>query len=100
MARREIVGQERQQVGMIRLDGLSGGNIVRIEPGRIDVVGRLDDAEREQLFPEVVHSSDRELRLGGEDAAIRIAPGFAAARLLAGRQEGRIDAVLTSNRYA
>src|SRR3954453_18687803 len=85
---------------MIRLDGLSGGNIVWIEPGRIDVVGRLDDAEREQLFPEVVHGGDRELRLGGEDAAIRIAPRFAAARLLAGHQERRIDAVLTSDRYA
>ena len=75
---------------MVRLKRLSGGKIVRIEPRRIDVVGRFDDAESEQLFPEVVHGGDRKLRLRGENAAIGVAPRLAGARLLA-RRTGKRD---------
>ena len=84
MARCEVVGQKSQKVGMIRLDGLAGRKVIRIEPGRIDIVGRLDDAQCEQFFPQVVHCSDRELRIGGQHAAVSVPPRFARARLLTG----------------
>ena len=50
-----------EQLRMRRLERLPGREFVRVERGRSNAFGRLDDADAEHLLPEVVHGRAREL---------------------------------------
>ena len=57
---------------------------------QIEGVHRLDDADAEHLLPEIVHRGAGELRMGRENACVRVTARLPVARRFARQEEHRL----------